>query len=509
MHHTIYNLFIINILMLLTLLVPKYCMAASSTEYNTSIVFADNPIGSDEYGRVVYEVNITTKIKNYIVPTMLARPIENNGIINHIKNYTINDVTTTGNVKFYVDGDSPVYNEKTLDPNGGSGQRPFLLPNSVAGLSNGTRITLWFAEADGNTPFDPSSNSRFFPLDVERELVYTNQGNPSDCSGFFGFFTCTIDWFFETTIGVEFFGSATDTSISDQQKRQKYLANILYGIDKPHLIKKNGSVDTTTPAVNRPLSLLHYEEISGSGCYIGFFDFSSSSLTCTFIKTFAFDKWMPFVTVEEDNELFYSRIQEDTRIMLTTLMGYKARKKQSSFFSTFLSQFFKPVTFFLSWLFPSGYGIVSDAIDVNLTTNKPPLLILPISDSTGKSIETLETFKLISLHEIAAKEIAVCEERNVWFIFSSSWRSSDPAKCQNLINEAIDEATTNNNTTPLTYAINALSTFFSFIFPSTEFRGSTRSATKLGITIERYTPSIAEGNAIYQTIDINQTGSMQ
>ena len=476
--------------------------ANTTFQQESAVSIGREPIGIDEVGRAIYEINASVATRNYLVPTLLAQPKIRNDEIIYSKGTRIDLLSTKLTLHIAIDGDTPVY-ETNLSENGGSGERPFLLPWSASNIPEGEPHTFWFEVVDSNAPsFDPNEAEKFYPLDVERSERYTTSGDSERCRGFFGFFTCTIDRFFQRTIGKKFIGEATESSIDQPARRRNYLANIFYGLEKPHLVKKSDPIDTSVPAANTPVSLLHYDETSSQGCSAGFpvrFDFGSDSLICSFIKTFAFDRWMPFVEVQ-DTQLDYHRIQEDTRLTLLALMGYKSQKTHQSFFQYFLDQLFKPLRQFISLFFPYAEPTTTQILDRNLSTDKPLLLALPIVNEEGDKVAIVRTFRLLYLHESLVKKVDGCQRRFSWGFFTGPWEDRNFEECRLFIDRAIDEATENQDISILQQSIKELSQLFSFFFPKYQYRGTTTTYTKLGITLQPHTPSLREGNPILLSV---------
>ena len=490
------------------------CLIAIASEQEAKVHFSEHAVGKDRYGRTLYEANITAILHNYPLHTLLARPVKESGKVAYKKGYVVNMLTTSAVVQIAVDGDSPVYDENEssgLESIGGSGQRPFLLSHDA--LHKTASFTAWFIPVDKSGSFvsESSEDVLLYPLDVQRDAKYTSSGNVSACKGFFGFFTCFFDTFFGEPIGVTFFGSAETGGIDYPIKRQKYLANIFYGIDKPHLLSQEDSVDTTTPASNTPLSLLHYSEMPANGCYTmgGFFNFGSDSLVCKFIKTFAMDKWMPFVAVSEDDSLAYERIEEDTKITLMALMGYKEELPHAgSLFGSFWQEMFKPMNFMLSIFFPNDSDNLSKVVEREINATNPSIVILPIVSEDGNTIEQLQSFKLQGLQYALAKEVMECQKLKFSF-FGPYWDDVPLTECKDKIDDAIDTSFENRDATLLENILQGMWDFFSIWFGN-KYKITTVTHTRLGLVLEPYTPTLEDGNPLYEGVQhFSQTGSMQ
>ncbi|MBU4209578.1 MAG: hypothetical protein KKD12_07920, partial [Proteobacteria bacterium] len=74
--------------------------------------------------------------------------------------------------------------------------------------------------------------------------------------------------------------------------RQRYIANIVSGIDRNHLLEKD-ITPLTTNALNTPVSLIDYtENVSSAGsCSLFFFKFPESSSFCNLMGS------MPFISM--------------------------------------------------------------------------------------------------------------------------------------------------------------------------------------------------------------------
>lgn len=311
-------------------------LLAVTTETTTTFEDIPSNVQIDKYGNSFYERKATITTKNFKVDNFWSRfsdKADNQSIYENI--------SRTGTFKITTETTSACTLDTQLAAQGCSGQKPFLLNDEVlltpiAGTSDEFEVA--FVEASG---FSPSAANSFYPLDILRSEAYYKEPTVATASSsgksFFSFFTGAFDFIFSKTIGMggDFFGKAdiadeeyTPRSDDAEDRRQRYIANIIAGIEQEHRMTKATDDSTATqinPNVNTPTSLLHYAEAKKSTeeeqCQMMFLTMSADGLMCRMMSGFGMDAWMPFFNKTKTTKMQASYIMGDTENALLAMTG--------------------------------------------------------------------------------------------------------------------------------------------------------------------------------------------
>jgi len=313
-------------------------LLAVTTETTTTFEDIPTTVQTDKYGNSFYERKATITTKNFKVDNFWSRfsdKADNQSIYENI--------SRTGTFKITTETTSACTLDTQLAAQGCSGQKPFLLNDEVllapmAGTSDEFEVA--FVEASG---FSPTAVNSFYPLDILRSEAYYKEPTVATASSsgksFFSFFTGAFDFIFSKTIGMgsDFFGKAdiadveyTPRSDDAEDRRQRYIANIIAGVEQDHRMTKATADSTATQLdaptrLNNPASLLHYAEAKKSTeqeqCQMMFLTMSADGLMCRMMSGFGMDAWMPFFNKTKTTKMQASYIMGDTENALLAMTG--------------------------------------------------------------------------------------------------------------------------------------------------------------------------------------------
>lgn len=394
-------------------------------------------VGKDKYGNAIFDRDVKIDTQNYKVDNFWKK-FSFNGEGQESMDFT--SISKTGTVRISVESTSicTLYDE--LDTGGCSGQKPFLI-NSEALLSplnpDGT-ITLMFQKDYNGTDilYTDNNASVFYPLDVDRvEKYYKHTG---DSRSHFSFFEMMFNTFFGGGFFSGFFDSpVVDSSANNAEDiRQRYISNIVSGIDQEHLLEI-GKTPLGTNTLNDPVSLIDYVEdntVDGS-CNLFFFRFSEDNFFCNIMGS------MPFISmfVSENPSVSYEidTIQSDTENALITFAGAYAKKdvtamqesvvyeKQSSSSSILgtMVNAFKCMFFGCTKINDveeamDSYYSFNDDEAINLT-----FAVVDTEDATSSAnkVDDLQTFQLKGIHSLTGNE-HTCQVKES--TFGDKWSSA-------------------------------------------------------------------------------------
>lgn len=446
----------IKTLALSTLLITQLYGAATLT--HTTLDNAQTLMGKDVHGATIYERQVTIETNNFKVDNFWNK-FSNNGTGNAQTSY--NAISKSGTVQIGVEATSLCTLYKELDVNGCSGQKPFLINDeAVNGVYVGDTITLLFQKDYNGTSitYNDINASVFYPLDVQRdEKFYKEEGTKS----FKTFFQKLFDSFFVFDFFSKFFSHEVvdKNNIPSKDIRQRYIANIVSGIDQNHLLEK-AVTPLTTNALNTPVSLIDYSEnVSSTGsCSLFFFKFPESSPFCNLMGS------MPFISMFSSTKpatnYTIDTIQSDTENALVSFAGtyadlnvntyqngtvYQKQSTSTGLISGMINMmkcffFGCPKVNDVQEAMDSYYGF-SDADAINMT--------FAITNN-GSAIDDFETFRLMGIHSLSGNE-HMCQVKKKQVFFTPGWTKtflatdSDTApKCirKNFLNQCIEYSTT-------------------------------------------------------------------
>ncbi|MBD3823602.1 MAG: hypothetical protein IE916_03740 [Epsilonproteobacteria bacterium] len=391
-------------------------------------------IGMDEHGSMRYSMDVTIDTQNFEIETFWNR-FSNNGKGERSRSF--DSISKSGTVEVTLEASSICSLYPELDAAGCSGQRPFLMNDeALSGVNLNETITLLFQKSyDGtNITYSDANGSVFYPLDIERdEKYYKTEGQKS----FKSFFATLFDTFFEGSLFSGFFSHAVETkdSLPAEDIRQRYIANIVSGLDQNHLLEKSKTA-LSTDALNSPVSLIDYSEAaSASGsCSLFFFKFSSDNFFCNMMSA------MPFISMftSSTQAVNYTidTIQADTQNALIAFAGSYASKtvttyqegivyqKQSSSSGIIGTMISMMKCFFFGC---SKVNDVAEPMDSYYAFDESdaPTLTMAVTNE-GEKVDDFATFKLMGIHSLSGNE-HMCQVKKTSFIggWTKTFRATD------------------------------------------------------------------------------------
>jgi len=333
-------------------------------------------------------------------------------------------------------------------PAGCSEQQPFLVNDEMLvtpldGTSDEYEIT--FREA---STFDASENKVFYPLDVARNAENYQEPEIEDPEkprrGIFSFCTDMFDYCFSKTIGFgrDFFGhrDISDTQYGErsdeaQDRRQRYIANTMVGIDQDHKLVSTVMGDATYVdagvRLNDPVSLLHYAEATkgdvSKQCKFMFREFSAEGVMCRCMGGFGMDAWMPFFNITQVDEMETSTIMMDTE---NTLLAMASQKTGVQYLSSpedsdenkmfFLKNMMKPMITMMNLCKRFMHGndrvdMLSDPqeIEYAFDENNSVDLVFALTND-GTTVDDFVGAKMLGLKSVFSDSINSCEIKRLW-----------------------------------------------------------------------------------------------
>ena len=346
-------------------------------------------------------------------------------------------------------------------PAGCSEQLPFLVNDEMLltpmdGTTNEYEIT--FQEA---STFDNSENKVFYPLDVGRNNDYTeppeqecDMSIDDDCEAnrhrgmFFNFFTNMFDYCFSKTIGFgrDFFGhpDIADTQYGEasaeaQDRRMRYMANIMAGIDQDHKMASTQMSSDATYVdagirLNDPVSLLHYDEANKGDirnqCKFLFREFNPDGVMCRCMGGFGMDAWMPFFDIAQIDTMESSTITVDTE---ASLLALASQKDGTPYLQTgddtgdddekrlyILKNMLKPMTTMMDLCKRFMFGndtkdIMAEPKEIAYTFDPDNAVNLVFAvTNDGTTVDSFVGAKMLELRSIYADHINSCEVKYLW-----------------------------------------------------------------------------------------------
>lgn len=409
--------------------------------------------GIDLYGNQTYRQSVSIQTDSYQVETFWNRFFNPS---NTEKEFT--DIGTTAQAQLIAEASSgcSIAGKNTLAAGGCSGQKPFLINNEAVPAKNGEKVSLIFQTAyddkTGNKTFNPTNPNLFYPMDILRNGEYYKEDAapiPGTQKSFFSFFTGIFDFFFSQTIGFgsDFFGKPkiSDTLYSDrsddaEDRRKRYLSNIIAGIDQEHRVRRpyKGEAGTPlNPQINDPVSLLHYAEAKKATqidqCKFMFLKMSSDGLMCRMMNGFGMDAWMPFFTSANISKIEVNTITIDTENALLAMTGQVGGGTYQSIGGSdkeklgFLQQMIKPMVSMMEMMKTMMFGsvkkeYVADPVEVNHELGNKPLTLTMAVTNEGDQIDDFAHFKLLGIRSVMGDEVDKCSVKKSPGVLSwSSW----------------------------------------------------------------------------------------
>ena len=373
-------------------------MGKTKTDRGTAVQPADsnkpgNVIvdGKDEHGNSVYERVVDIQTSGYKVDNFWKKfSWDGKGQ----DTTTIEKIATKGTVRVSIEATSLCTLYPELDQDGCSGQKPFLM-NSVAVPAIDSDVSLIFKNTPSYADYNKSSDSEFFPLDIDRnEKFYKSQ--PDNKKSFFGLFSKLISIFFRKP--------ADSVPEVVEDIRQRYMTNIVAGVDQDHLMKSGKTAINTT--LNTPVSLIDYSETATTSgyCRLGFFRFPLSSHICNFPF---FVKVNPPVTTQTDT------IVSDTESSLVAFAGsfvgddieaYNNKSTRVEILEPVVSGFFGKLKCFF---FGCPKTTITRILGNNYAfPNETGITMSLAVSNDGSTVDSFETFRLLGIRSVFAQSRA-------------------------------------------------------------------------------------------------------
>ena len=427
-------------------------MAATQT---TTTFKAPSQVQQDEYGNDYIEREATISTQNFKVDNFWNN-FKTDG--DAASNYTT--ISRSGLFRITTSATSACTMDNTLPAEGCSGQKPFLINNEV--LNNPVDGTTDTYRVAFTNPSDYTNNdyNGFYPLDVLRDAKYykdnninTDGGTTAPRSGFFGFITGAIDSLYNKVVGIDFFGQKdiadiayTPRSNAAEDRRQRYIANIMAGVEKEHRMTKNANGASATvinaPTLNSPVSLLSYAEAQKStttaSCKFLGLELSTKGAMCRVMSGFGMDAWMPFFNLTGTTQIESNFLLADTE---NALLAMNAKLNGVPYLQdvagdqdtklTFLQNIIKPMTAMIGFMKGMLFGekkkdIVADPVQRVYSFNEDEAMTMtfPVTND-GSQIDDFAHFKLLKIRSVYADELNSCTvKKKPGMLKPSAWEET-------------------------------------------------------------------------------------
>jgi hypothetical protein len=405
----------------------------------------------NEYGDKTMYHDVSINTKNFKIDNFWSRFSDS---AEEQSNFT--NIATAATVKLTIEN-SFACKDGGLPEEGCSGQKPFLINN---GTLNNAALKL---DGQGNNlpngeyriPFDSaanytsSRNDAFYALDVYRDGKFYQDTNTSDYEEskpktFFGYMLSLIKNYFSPQNDTTVISALTT---HEKEIRNRYMANITFGLQQSYRIKKDSPLNTNTNTINAATpeipSLLDYNALminDTTGCDGAFFSYNPDSLTCKFQNFFGMSQWMPFFgngasllgenssgsTIQSDS------VVEDTETILLTLASklddtnyIQPKIDPNTGRISLIGEMFKPMTYMMGSMFRFFFGESSKtltetvAVDFNFTNPMP----LTFIKTNGNKALDFVYFKLLGLESVYGTEVEECtvKQTKKFFFFPIGW----------------------------------------------------------------------------------------
>ena len=405
----------------------------------------------NEYGDKIMYQDVTINTKNFKIDNLWSKFSDNS---ENQSNFS--DVATAAQVQLTTEL-SFTCRDAGLSEQGCSGQKPFLINQGT--LNNPDlkldRMGAPLPTGEYRIPFDSATNydtthdDAFYALDVYRDGKYYENPKDDDYTQpkpktFFGYMISLIKNYFSPKNTTTIVNPLTS---SETEARNRYMANITFGLQQNYRIKKASTINTdrTNDALtSKQPSLLDYNSMminNTTGCDGIFFTYNPDSLTCKFQNFFGMSQWMPFfgsgasLLGENDTgtNIQSDSVLEDTETTLLALEGKLNNKNYvhpkidpSTGKVSLLGQVFKPMTYMMSSMFRFFFGESSKnltetvAVDFNFT--KPmPLTFIEVKNKVAQGFKYFQLLGLESVYGTEVQECKVKKTSTIFFFFS--WTS--------------------------------------------------------------------------------------
>jgi hypothetical protein len=426
------------------LIVVSSCLTVALYSATTTTTFGQRTAGEvDQHGNQLYAQSVTMQTQNYEIDTFWSRFFDPQ---NQKKSYTQLSTSATAQLMVEASSACTLAGKGQLPSQGCSGQKPFLVNDeTLAGVNNGDTISVIFQpaydDASAIKTYNMAKSNVIYPMDILR-TGSNYQSSATVQSGskqtFFGFFSGIFNLFFNKSTGNDYLKTPqiADTkygirSTDAEDRRQRYIANIISGADQDHLLSKpyKGAAGTAikTNILNNPVSLLHYDEAKkateASQCKFMFLSLTSDGFMCRAMTGFGMDAWMPFFTNAKISEVDVSMITIDTENALLAAAGKASGKSYQQITAStdtqklsFLQQMLKPMTTMTMMMKTMMFGsskstIVSNPVEITYDLSSQPISLMLAVTNDGSHIDNFQHFKLTKIRSSYGDMMNQCSVR--------------------------------------------------------------------------------------------------
>lgn len=408
-----------------------YLIISSLLYSETSLKFlGEKDSYENQYGEKVSIQSVSVETKDYKINRFWYK-------FNEDKNSQDLDVNLKTLMDFRaITRETFLCDKYNLDQEGCSGQKPLFINKGTLDNpqlqvdANGDALP----QDEYRIPFDSAknyssgNNDAFYALDIPRDMEYYKPQLTLSKDNKKNFFQKIIaffkDYFSQDT-------SVYSNGIENPDERQRYMANLFFGAQLSHRIKKQDSINTSiiNGATNaNTISLLDYNSqtiITKNGCKGLLLNYDPDSLSCKTLRFFGVSKWMPFVKDNKDKivNVNTTSVLEDTETTLLTLAGNLNNKDYVSIMknkiegidntsdSSFLQELFKPMINMMGGMYRFFFGsrskVTTKKIYLDFKFDKP----LPITFSVVDNgiVSGFEHFLLKGIESVYGTEVTECK----------------------------------------------------------------------------------------------------
>jgi len=434
-------------MLLSPVLVTSLLYAKTMTDINfTNVPYTDG-VNENAYGDKIMYQDVLINTKDFKIDNFWGKFSDS---AQNQSNFT--NISTAANVKLTIEN-SFTCKDGGLIADGCSGQKPFLINSGT--LSNPDlkldRLGAPLPAGEYRIPFDRAANynvahdDAFYALDIFRDAEYYKKPAAGDSvnsaknKNFFAYITALLQDYFskDTTI----YGS----DISSPEARDRYIANITFGLQKEYRIAKDDLISTNevnTANSSKKISLLDYNSQiieNTTGCNGLFFSYDPDSLTCKSINFFGLSQWMPFINSTDSSpelKVKSDSVLEDTETTLLTLAGKLDKTNYIDAKTTldpvtskksFIQEIFKPMSFMMSSMYRFFFGSNSSNLTEVVSANFDFVNPMPLTFIETDGIKALNFvyFELLGLESIYGTEVESCRvnQTKTFFFFPIGWDS--------------------------------------------------------------------------------------
>ncbi len=440
-------------IILLGFLVLTLVLSAKTTTTNVTLQTPyEEEDMQNEYGDKIMYQNVKINTQNFKINNFWGKFSD---AAQDQSNFT--NIATAANVKLTIEN-SFTCKDGGLPEEGCSGQKPFLINQGTLDNNELKKDAMGQALPTGEyrIPFDSAQNydtnhdDAFYALDVFRDGKYyqddgTNDYNNEKPKTFFGYLVKLIKTYFSPQNDTTIVSALTQNTV---EARNRYMANIVFGLQQDYRIKKESAIDTNSinqASTTKQPSLLDYNALminETTGCDGIFFTFNPNSLTCKFQNFFGMSQWMPFFgdgasllgENSSKSSIQSDSVLEDTE---TTLLTLASKLDNTNYVQpkidpntgriSILGEVFKPMIFMAKSMFRFFFGenskTLTETVSVNFDfTNHMPLTFMQVQNGIVKGFEY---FKLLGIESVYGTEVQSCKVKQTknFFFFPIGWDS--------------------------------------------------------------------------------------